>query len=116
MNTDIVPNCKLIKVYVEFKWFGSIDTVNERFQAGVLIESKWFSDELVTEYNPNTDWNPKIEIENASFEKINEENEYEIEMIDNKTLITEKRYVQGNLILCALDLLIYINLRIDFLM
>ena len=61
-----------------------------------MIESKWFLDEFKTEYNSNDDWNPRIKVENVSFEKLNEEKEYEIEIINNKTLITEKLYVEGN--------------------
>ena len=47
----------------EFTSIGEIDTMNERFQAEVIIESKWKlnPDQVENEdiYNNNADYNPK---------------------------------------------------------
>lgn len=61
-----------------FLRIGEIDTVNERFFAEILVESRWEEPKLSTEFdtsklcceekeinNSNKYWNPKIYIENA---------------------------------------------------
>ena len=95
MEIEPFVRSKLVSVNVEFKRFGSIDTVNEKFQAEVTIESKWYEDEIITEYKPKSNWNPRIFIENVSFEKLTEDITYEIDVIGGKTLITEIRTAQG---------------------
>jgi len=44
---------------------GEIDTMNEHFNAEMFIESKWIQTENITEYSPQSHWNPKLYIENA---------------------------------------------------
>ena len=60
---------KIIRISVEFQWFGQIDTANEKFQCRIRIESKWYENELMTEYNSKIDWNPLLYIENCCYEK-----------------------------------------------
>ena len=86
---------KIIRISVEFQWFGQIDTANEKFQCRIRIESKWYENELMTEYNSKIDWNPLLYIENCCYEKLNEDVSYEIIIHDNKTLITEIRISEG---------------------
>lgn len=90
-----IKSSKLVKINVEFLWFGQVDTVNEKFQAIVCIESKWYENTHLTEYSPKTDWNPKLYIENSGFEKMNEDISYHICLEDQRTLITETRISEG---------------------
>jgi len=86
---------KIIECRVEFITFGEVDTFNEQFKAHVLIRSRWSVDEIMTEYNPKKDWNPKLFVENAIPEKFYEEINYKLEKFDNKTEITEVRSCKG---------------------
>ena len=86
---------KIVQINVEFIWFGSIDTVNERFQALVCIQSKWYENTILEQYDSKLDWNPLLYIENASYEKIKEDISYNISLENDKTLITETRFAEG---------------------
>ncbi len=86
---------KTVECRVEFLSFGQVDTFNEQFKAHVLIRSRWSVDEIMTEYNPKKDWNPKLFVENAIPEKFYEEINYKLEKFDNKTEITEVRSCKG---------------------
>ena len=86
---------KIVRINVEFEWFGQIDTANEKFQCRVRIESKWYENEIMTEYNSKQDWSPLLYIDNCSYEKMNENVSYEIVIHENKTLITEIRISEG---------------------
>lgn len=69
---------RLVETRVIFLRIGEIDTVNERFFAEILVESRWEEPKLKQEFdtskhfteekeikNSNKYWNPKIYIENA---------------------------------------------------
>lgn len=71
-------NPRLVETRTIFLRIGEIDTVNERFFAEILVESKWEEFKLAQEFdtkkqyneekeikNSNKYWNPKIYIENA---------------------------------------------------
>lgn len=60
---------RVIECSMQFLQIGEVDTMNERFQAMVLIRSKWNEPDKLTEYDPKKNWNPKLYIENASYEK-----------------------------------------------
>ena len=109
---------KIIRISVEFQWFGQIDTANEKFQCRIRIESKWYENELMTEYNSKINWNPLLYIENCCYEKLNEDVSYEIIIHDNKTLITEIRISEGvfwGLIIIFYFLFLLSNLIIYFI-
>ena len=88
---------KIIRICVEFQWFGQIDTANEKFQCRIRIESKWYENELMQEYDPKINWNPKLYIENSVYDKFDQKIEYEIKHAvgNNKTLIIETRLIHG---------------------
>lgn len=63
-----------VQVAFEFVSIGEIDTLNEKFQAEVIIESRWkieIADEdledldLENYYDPRKFWNPLLYVENA---------------------------------------------------
>lgn len=86
---------KIIECRVEFVTFGEVDTFNEQFKAHVLIRSRWFENEIITEYDPKTAWNPKLFVENAIPEKFYEEINYKLEQHEDRTEITEVRSCKG---------------------
>ena len=51
---------KNVQVVIEFTRIGEIDTMNEKYQAEVIIESKWVEKREMTSYDPDVDWNPKV--------------------------------------------------------
>ena len=52
---------KNVEITVCFLSFGEIDTMNEKYQAEILIEAKWtLFQECDSHYDPKTDWNPKL--------------------------------------------------------
>lgn len=57
----------VVQTAFEFTSIGEIDTLNEKFQAEVTIESRWKIDALAEpdilnkgEYDPKKNWNPKL--------------------------------------------------------
>ena len=55
------------KVFVAFEFIniGGIDTLNEKFKAHVIVESKWeFEGESIESYDPKFHWNPELSLEN----------------------------------------------------
>lgn len=93
-STDL----RIIECSIEFLQIGEVDTMNERYQAIVKTKSKWFENEILTEYDPKKNWNPRLYIENALHEKFQEEINYKIVTIDKRTLITEIRISKGKII------------------
>ena len=64
---------KIVQVTVEFVKIGEIDTINEKYNAEIIIESKWITKDTIDVYNPEQHWNPQLYIENVlqeSTEKI----------------------------------------------
>jgi hypothetical protein len=56
---------RVVQVTVEFIRLGEIDTMNEKYNAEICIESKWIEKDLIQNYNPEQHWNPQLFIENA---------------------------------------------------
>ena len=59
------PTTKYVEISVCFLSFGEIDTMNEKYQAEILIESKWSLSktspgQISSVYDPKEDWNPKL--------------------------------------------------------
>lgn len=90
----------VVQTAFEFTSIGEIDTLNEKFQAEVTIESRWKIDALAEpdilnkgEYDPKKNWNPKLFIENAL--AVKEQITYEITVEDKECYVTEVRHVSG---------------------
>jgi len=67
-NSDLENNLiekRTIQVYFEFIRIGEIDTMNEKYNAEICIESKWIEKDLIQNYNPDQHWNPQLFIENT---------------------------------------------------
>ena len=92
---NINKSLRIIEVQIVFLQIGEVDTINEKFQAIVKIKSKWYENEILSEYDPREDWNPKLFIENALYDKFQEEISYDLKVCDDKTLITETRISKG---------------------
>ena len=61
---------RVVECSLQFLQIGEVDTMNERFQAVVLIKAKWYESDKITDYDPKKYWNPKLYIENASYDKL----------------------------------------------
>lgn len=83
-----------IQVSVEFLRFGEIDTMNEKYYAEICIEATWLVNKQMKSYDPKSDWNPKLYIENSLLEP-KEENVYEIKRFYNMTVIKEIKSIKG---------------------
>ena len=87
---------KFVEVNVRFLSFGEIDTMNEKYHAEIIIESKWTENEKLIEYDPKIHWNPMLYVENALGD-VKEKVNYEIIKSDQDFVITEIRYLKGEL-------------------
>ncbi len=93
-NEEKEKNCKYVNMQVVFVKIGEIDTMNEKYAADVIVESRWIDTSIHENYDPNNDWNPQIYIENAlqlSYENI----KYDVKKIEIGLEITEKRIAKG---------------------
>ena len=61
---------RVVHVSVEFIRIGEIDTMNDKFNAEICIESKWIEKEFIEigSFDPKIHWNPKLFIENTLVE------------------------------------------------
>jgi hypothetical protein len=89
-DTDI----RIVQVVIEFTRIGEIDTMNEKYQAEVIIESKWRDKHDIREYDPNFHWNPRLFIENA-INEIKENITYRVTKENGISIITEIRRSKG---------------------
>jgi len=96
INSDSLVNNKLVEVSIHFLSIGEIDTMNEKFQAEILIESKWNLDDL-TDYDPKLNWNTKLYVENA-LQDCKEQITYQHFIDDSCLTIIESRYLKGILV------------------
>ena len=87
---------RIIKCRIEFLQIGEVDTMNERYQAIVKIKAKWYEDEIITEYDKNKYWNPKLFIENALHEKFQEEITYSVKEEGSGTIVTQTMISKGS--------------------
>lgn len=90
-----------VEVFFEFHNIGKIDTMNEKFQAEVLIKSKWeispdneVNEDIFHNYDANKHWNPRLYIENAV--AVRQDINYEASEEDGHYFVTESRNVKGN--------------------
>ena len=86
---------RVVQVTVEFIRLGEIDTMNEKYNAEICIESKWIEKDLIQNYNPEQHWNPQLFIENA-LQEPKEKIKYNI--------IREGKYL-------FISIIIYLNLK-----
>ena len=86
-----------VQVSIKFLRIGEIDMMNERYQAEILIESRWLETEKINEYDPKQwkHWNPRLFIENA-FEDAKQLINYGISIENGRVIVTESRRVHGN--------------------
>ncbi len=90
---------------LQFIQIGEVDTVNERFQTLIEIKAKWqdnnIPDNCLNKIIPSKDWkewNPKLFIENASYDKNNvEEITYFAAKFYDMIQVTETRVFKGSL-------------------
>jgi len=87
---------KLVEILIQFCRIGEIDTINEKYQAEICIESKWIDKETITVYDPKKHWNPLLQIENA-IAIHSEQVDYHIirDQDSDYNIITEIRYFKG---------------------
>lgn len=91
---------KLVEVLIQYCRIGEIDTINEKYQAEICIESKWIEREPISAYDPRKHWNPMLQIENA-LQIGSEQVDYHVvrDRDSDFNIITEIRYVKGLFIL-----------------
>ena len=82
-----------IQVSVKFRRIGEIDIMNEKFFAEFSVHIYWIDNSIIDEYDANKHWNPKIIIENA-FTKSEEQVEYELTKMFDKTGVLETRKIK----------------------
>jgi hypothetical protein len=114
VSANVGSEPRVVYVVVEFMRMGEIDTLNEKFHAELLIESRWVETEHIgNEYDPKRHWNPRLYIENAYMEP-KEIIRYEMSRdLNNVLYITEKRVVKGNfLIIFGKFLLNIVNFKL----
>jgi hypothetical protein len=91
------PACsvaKKVSVGVQFDRIGEIDTMNEKFYAELTIEAQWQENKKIEAYHPDSEWNPKLHIDNLineSYQQI----KYFVEHDSSFTTVTERRTVKG---------------------
>lgn len=83
----------IVEVAFEFVAIGEIDTLEEAFQAEVVIESKWSTDEDFNEYDPKVNWNPQLYVANSIDAK--ESVSYDVSIENSKMIVTEIRIIKG---------------------
>lgn len=86
---------RTVEVAIQFLTIGEVDTTSEKYQAEVMIRSRWLDDEDIGAYDKTKHWYPKLFIENALHD-LKEEVTYETERIDDKTMVTEIRISRGS--------------------
>jgi hypothetical protein len=65
MNNISENEHNIVQVTVEFVKMGEIDTINEKYNAEIIIEAKWITKDIIEVYNPEQHWNPQLFIENS---------------------------------------------------
>jgi hypothetical protein len=87
-----------VYIQVSFTKIYDIDTVNQRFQAEAIIETKWYdpsADSLDQSVDAGKIWRPDIYIDNA-INDLKEDVSYKIVPdMDNKPMVCEIRKIKG---------------------
>lgn len=87
--TDVYINASFIKIH-------DIDTINQRFQAELLIEMRWHDSTLKsTKDYQSIEWKPDIYVENAVNETKNETSLKIFANSQNLLMVSEIRHVRG---------------------
>ena len=84
-------------IHASFSKVHDIDTINQRFQAELLIEARWHDSSLKSVHDYSAiEWKPEIYIENA-INDLKEEVSYKIvvEKHTNLLMVSEIRKVKG---------------------
>jgi len=87
---------RIVKCHIEFEQLGEIDTMNERYQAIVKTKARWYEDEIITDFDKDKYWNPKLFIENALHEKFHEESTFTVEQEGTSTIVTQTMISKGS--------------------
>ena len=90
LNNDM--NQKNVKISVDINRIGDIDTMNESFKAFFTITAIWDENKKIEKYNPETDWNPSLYIENLLNQSDNECN-YEV-AYNERTKMSSVKMIQ----------------------
>jgi hypothetical protein len=69
--------------------------MNEKYNADIVIESKWIDNTDIKKYDPNIDWNPHLFIENL-IATTKETIAYSLRRENGYNIITETRKIKGN--------------------
>ena len=96
VNQDSAMEPRRVEVFIKFIRIGEIDTINEKYHSEIRIESKWVDDEIIIEYDKAKHWNPLLYIEN-SFKELKEEIQYNLNIENGVTLVTEIRKFKADL-------------------
>jgi hypothetical protein len=96
LNTVSYHGQRQVQILIKFLRIGEIDMMNEKYQAEILIESRWVETDRINEYDPKNwkHWNPKLFIENA-FDDAKQQLNYGISVENGKVIVTETRIVNG---------------------
>ena len=95
-NNKLLVLTKYVEVSIRFASIGEIDTMNEKYQAEIYIESKWLADDpKLTSYDPKINWNPQLYVENA-LQDVKEQITYQLTDLSDSLMVTETRYLKGS--------------------
>jgi hypothetical protein len=58
---------KNIKINIDYKNIinYTLSSLNEKYNAEIIIEAKWITKDIIEVYNPEQHWNPQLFIENS---------------------------------------------------
>jgi hypothetical protein len=68
LSFNYLKEPRIVHVSVEFIRLGEIDTMSDKYNAEICIESKWIDKDHIQNYNPEQHWNPQLFIENTLIE------------------------------------------------
>ena len=96
MLSESENSLKAVYVAIQFDKFGQIDTLNETFQADVMIIASWEDDKIGGNYDEFVDWNPNLYIENSIQER-KKSQQFKLEKLNEKntTKITQIIQISG---------------------
>ena len=83
-----------VKLKIEISRIGDLNSMNESFQACVILNSEWIETENISEYDPALHWNPEFYIENL-LSDFKEENTYKIIKNNDVNTIRETKNLNG---------------------
>lgn len=90
----IMPPKKRVEINFEYTNIGRIDLLNAKFNAELIIESRWTLDNSNDNYDPKVDWNPGLYIENAHSDLV-QNISYQVIEDNGRKYVMELRNVKG---------------------